>query len=114
MIASFTAAPAPMTPADIRVAALEAKVDMLLAQLQQQISLNTQLQAKLDQVLTQNDLLTVQIRSIKSKRSHSASACLASPAKSAAGEVDMQPASMEDGVPRRRTDGSVHPDGGQC
>jgi hypothetical protein len=101
--------------ADSRVAALEAKVDILLAQLQQQISLNTQLQAKLDQVLAQNDVLTVQIRSIKSKRSHSASACIASPGKSSSGEVDMQPASTEDGVTRRRTDGgSVNADGGQC
>ena len=125
LLSSSNAAPPQPTPypssvaaipsADSRVAALEAKVDILLAQLQQQISLNTQLQAKLDQVLAQNDVLTVQIRSIKSKRSHSASACIASPGKSSSGEVDMQPASTEDGVTRRRTDGgSVNADGGQC
>ena len=70
---------------------LEAQVAALSAQLEEQVKLNRQLQ-QLSQVLSQCADLTLSLRVLKSKRSHSASAsATGTPERASAMDVHMSP-----------------------
>ena len=88
--------------ADPRMTSLEAQVAALSAQLEEQVKLNRQLQQQLSHVLTQCADLTLSLRVLKSKRSHSASAsATGTPKRASAGDVHMSPSGAPSGPARR-------------
>ena len=88
--------------AEPRMTSLEAQVGALSAQLEEQVKLNRQLQKQLSQVLRQCAELTLSLRVLKSKRSHSASASTtATPERASAGDVPMSPSGAPSGPARR-------------
>jgi len=88
--------------AEPRMTSLEAQVGALSAQLEEQVKLNRQLQQQLSQVLSQCAELTLSLRVLKSKRSHSASASTtATPERASAGDVQMSPSGAPSGPARR-------------
>ena len=94
--------PGASSSADPRMTSLEAQVAALSAQLEEQVKLNRQLQQQLSQVLSQCADLTLSLRVLKSKRSHSASAsATGTPERASAMDVHMSPSGAPSGPARR-------------